>query len=67
MLWIHDGIVSVYPHDYRNGSDMVAGTLAIKLHSWSQINPIVTHKIPNVFCIYFYDFLFTKFFIFLFF
>jgi len=48
MLWIHDGVVSVYPHDYRNGSEMVAGTLAIKLHSWSQINPIVTHKITNV-------------------
>ena len=48
MLWIHDGNVSLYPHDYRNGSDMVPGTVAIKLHSWSQINPLVTQKIPNV-------------------
>ncbi|KZS12421.1 Beta-mannosidase [Daphnia magna] len=48
MLWIRDGNVAVYPHDYRNGADMVPGILLIKLQSWSQINPVVIERLPNV-------------------
>ncbi|EFX88257.1 hypothetical protein DAPPUDRAFT_311672 [Daphnia pulex] len=48
MLWVRDGNVAIYPHDYRSGADMVPGILLIKLQSWSQINPIVTERIPNV-------------------
>ena len=48
MLWIRDGNVAVYPHDYRDGKDMVPGILLIKLHSWSQTTPVLIQRLPNV-------------------
>lgn len=48
MLWIRDGNVAIFPHDYRGGADMIPGILQIKLHSWSKITPVFTQTIPNV-------------------
>ena len=48
MLWIRDGNVSVFPSDYRNGADMIPGTLQIQLYSWSQLAPLFTQRIVNV-------------------
>lgn len=48
MLWIRNGNIAVYPHDYRDGADMLPGILQIQLHTWSQISPIVIQRIPNV-------------------
>lgn len=49
MLWLRDGNVAVFPHDYRNGSDMRPGVLQIQLFSWSSLTPRVAQRIPNVF------------------
>lgn len=48
MLWIRDGVVSVFPSDYRYGADMRPGTLQVQLHSWSQLAPVFSQRIPNV-------------------
>lgn len=51
MIWVRDGIVAIYPHDYRNGADMVPGILQIKLYSWSKITPLFIETISNVYTI----------------